>query len=165
MHLEESNRGRSSSSRSCSRRRCLTNPSKKKRSGGGGKVEEEIEGGDETEEEMEGREEETYLLLSSSPPAPRGRQRRRRLPREELSKTAAASPSVPCVRVVPRYRGVVHYSGGSGWIRVGQKPIPTLPNAFSGPPGEFTPAWAQFRSSRVFGPIPPHSQVTQTRAP
>jgi hypothetical protein len=46
MHLEEPNRGWSSSSRSRRHRRhCLTNPSKKKGVGGGGEVEEEIEGG------------------------------------------------------------------------------------------------------------------------
>jgi hypothetical protein len=107
MHLEEPNRGRSSSIRSHHRRRYLTNPSKEKRSGGGGEVEEEIEGGDETEKEMEGGEEETYLLLSSSPPAPRGRQRRHRLP----SLRESGSPGVEAwfiTQVDP---------GGSGWAK------------------------------------------------
>jgi hypothetical protein len=58
--------------------------------------------------------------------------------------------------VVPVRGRVDGYSRVSGWIVLGKKPILTLPNTFFGPPGNFAPVWAQFRVSRVFGPISPN---------
>jgi hypothetical protein len=81
-----------------------------------------MEGGDETEEEMEGGEEETFLLLSSS----------HRRHEEESGgdafrrrKTAATSPSVPCVRVV---LGVWRRGSLLGWTRVDRGWPKTNPN-------------------------------------
>jgi hypothetical protein len=55
------------------------------------------------------------------------------------------------------------FSQVSGWIGLGQKLFSTFPNTFSGPQGKFTPAWAEFRVSQVFGPIPPQTLLSQMR--
>jgi hypothetical protein len=47
-----------------------------------------------------------------------------------------------------------------GWAK---NPVPALPNAIFGPPGDFTHAWASFRASRVFGPVPHRSLFYQTK--
>jgi hypothetical protein len=101
-------------------------------------VEEEMEGGDETEEEMEGGKEETYLS--------RSRQRRREgessggVAFHGEEREMRSVPTSPCF--FPVCRGLDQYSGGLGWIDLGQKPIPAFPNAVFGPPEEFAPAWA-----------------------
>jgi hypothetical protein len=59
--------------------------------------------------------------------------------------------------------GVNQYPGGSERIGVGQKPVPALPNAIFGPSEDFTHAWASFRASRVFGPVPRRSLFCQTK--
>jgi hypothetical protein len=59
--------------------------------------------------------------------------------------------------------GLDGYSGGSGWIGLGKKPIPVLPNVFFVPLGEFVPAWDFFHSSWGFNLIPCQSLLTQTR--
>jgi hypothetical protein len=65
--------------------------------------------------------------------------------------------------VVPVRECVDGFSWVSGWIGLGRKPFPSLPNTFFGLQGNSPPAWAEFRLTRVFGPIPPQTLTSQTR--